>query len=77
MSLNSLTLPSVLKLADVNALKKIYATKKKNNYRPVNALPNLSKIFEVHFTTKLHHTLRKFFRKIKLVSERVLIHRIS
>ena len=42
------------------------------NYRAVNALPNLSKIFDIHFTTKLHHTW-----KIKLVFERALIHRTN
>ena len=45
-SIKSPTFPSCLKLADVTPLHKKGKKDKKDNYRPVSILPNLSKCFE-------------------------------
>ena len=53
-SINNSTLPEQLKWADVKPVFKKNPRNDKENYRPVNILPNISKIYERCFYTQLY-----------------------
>ena len=69
-SIKSSTFPSCLKLEDVTPLHKKGKKDKKDNYRPVNILPTLSKCFEKCMSSQMFAYLMKYFRNINMVSER-------
>ena len=60
MSINSLTFPSVLKLADVTQNNKKNSRYQKSKYRPVSVIPNLLKIFK----NILYNQTAPYFEKI-------------
>ena len=74
MSVNSSAFSSVLKLADVTPVYKKDSQKKAIIGLSVSN-PNYQKYLKIYFVTKLHHTLKKRFLNMKLVFERILIHR--
>ena len=59
-SINSLTFPSILKLADIISVYKKDSRYEKSNYRSISVLRNLSKIFE----NVLYDQISSFFENI-------------
>ena len=62
-SINSLTFPSILKLADIISVYKKDSRYEKSNYRSISVLPNISKIFENVLYDRISSSFENIFSK--------------
>ena len=62
-SLETSVFPSSMKLANVTPVHKKGNRSEKDNYRPVNILPNLSKVFERYIYNQIAQIFNKILSK--------------
>ena len=76
-SLSNLDYPTLLKVADITPVHKKDDTTKKDNYRPVNILPVISKIFERIIFDQISSLYTAFYLYFYLVFVKDLAHNIA
>ena len=76
-SISQSVFPSSLKLATIIPVHKKDSKIKKDHYRPINVLPNISKIYESFSLNKFQNILNNFFPNINVDSEKVSVHNIA
>ena len=75
-SISHSVFPSALKLANITPVHKKDSKSKKDHYRPISVLPNISKIYERFPLNKFQNILNNFFSNINVDSEKVSVHNI-
>ena len=66
--------PSCLKTTDITPIYKKRKRDMKDNYRPVNILPVLSKLYERYMFKQISEFLKIFSQKINVDSGKVTAH---
>ena len=76
-SISQSVFPSALKLANITPVHKKDSKSKKDHYRPISVLPNISKTCEAFSLNKFQNILNNFLPNINVNSEKVSVHDIA